>query len=121
MTFQVDFPFRVGPRGRTGTTGYAEHVRDMVEQLLFTTPGERVNRPELGCLLADMVFETNGTEQAAAVQSSAMGALERWLGDVILVDSLTATPIDSTLRVVVSYRLLATGEERTDTLVRETP
>jgi uncharacterized protein len=121
MSLRIDFPWSVGPRGRTAETTYAEHVRDLVEQVLFTVPGERVELPDFGCLLADLVFEPNSPERAAAVQSSASGALGRWLGDVISVDSLTATTSDSTLEVTVSYRLLATGENRTDTFTEEVP
>lgn len=121
MSLQIDFPFSVGPRGRTAETSYDEHVRDMIEQLLFTVPGERVERPDFGCLLADMVFEPNSPERAAAVQASAQGALARWLGDVIAVESLTATATDSTLEVTVAYRVLPSDQNRTDTFIRELP
>lgn len=120
MSLEIDFPWSIGPRGGTAETTYIEHVRDMIEQVLFTVPGERVERPEFGCLLADMVFEPNSPERAAAVQSSALGALERWLGDEIAVNAVTATATDSTLEVVVAYRLLDTNAERTDTFTLET-
>ena len=74
MNLYPDFPWSVDPRGRTAETTYAEHVRDMIEQVLFTTPGERVELPDFGCRLADLVFEPNSPELAAAVQSSASGA-----------------------------------------------
>ena len=82
----------------------------MIEQLLFTRPGERVNRPDFGCGLLDLVFEPNSPELAAALQVSAEGALARWLGDVITVDELTVSAEDATLRIVVRYTLLASGE-----------
>jgi uncharacterized protein len=107
----IDFPFHLDARGRTADTDYPDHVRDMVEQLLFTRPGERVNRPDFGCGLLDLVFEPNSPELAAALQVSAEGALQRWLGDVITVDSLTVTADDATLHVDVRYVLLATGEQ----------
>ena len=118
MTRDIDFPWSVDDRGRTAQAAYDDHVRDMIEQVLFTVPGERVMLPEFGCLLADLVFEPTGPELALAVQSSASGALGRWLGDVIAVESLTATSTDSTLEVTVSYRLLATGDERTATFAQ---
>jgi uncharacterized protein len=121
MTRQIAFPWSVDDQGRTADATYADHVRDMVEQVLFTVPGERVELPEFGCLLADLVFEPAGPELAMAVQSSASGALGRWLGDLIAVESLTADTTDSTLTVTVSYRLLGTGEERTDTFIRGVP
>lgn len=121
MNLILDFPWSVGPRGRTAETTYAEHVRDLVEQVLFTVPGERVELPDFGCLLADMVFEPGSPERAAAVQSSASGALGRWLGDVIAVDSLTATATDATLEVTVAYRLLPNGQQRTETFIQGGP
>ena len=116
---QIAFPWAVDGRGRTAEAAYADHVRQMIEQVLFTVPGERVELPDFGCLLADLVFEPTGPELALAVQSSASGALGRWLGDVIAVESLTASSTDSTLDVTVAYRLLATGEDRIETFAME--
>lgn len=112
----IDFPFHIGPRGRIADTGYAAHVLDLIEQLLFTTPGERVMRPDFGVGLLDLVFEPNSPELAAALQVSAEGALQRWLGDLIKVDSLVVTAEESTLRIEIAYVLLATGERRQDVL-----
>jgi uncharacterized protein len=110
MRIDVDFPFHVDGRGRAAATGYADHVRDMIEQLLFTTPGERVNRPDFGCGLLDLVFGPNSPELAAALQVAVAAALQRWLGDVIAVESLEVTSEDATLRVSLRYLLIATGE-----------
>ncbi|GAA2015059.1 GPW/gp25 family protein [Catenulispora yoronensis] len=112
----IDFPFRIDARGRTAAAAYPDHVRQMIEQVLFTTPGERVNRPDFGCGLLDLVFEPDSVELAAALQVSAAGALHRWLGDVIVVDSLQVEAEDSTLRIEVRYLLVATGEVRTDVI-----
>lgn len=112
----IGFPLRIDGRGRIGAAGYAGHVRDMIEQLLFTTPGERVEQPDLGCGLADLVFTPNSPELAAAVQASAQGALQRWLGDVITVDSLTVTADDATLSITVNYQITATGVRASDTI-----
>lgn len=106
----IDFPFHVDGRGRTASTGHADHVRDMIKQLLFTTPGERVNRPDFGCGLLDLVFGPNSPELAAALQVAVQAALQRWLGDVIAVEALDVTAEDSTLRVTLRYLLIATGE-----------
>ncbi|WP_158892943.1 GPW/gp25 family protein [Amycolatopsis anabasis] len=118
---QIDFPFHVDPRGRSADTGYPDHVLDLIEQLLFTTPGERVNRPDFGCGLLDLVFEPNSPELAAALQVSAEGALQRWLGDVLRVESLEVTAEESTLRIELRYVLLATGEHRHDVLEGSVP
>ena len=116
IAMDIDFPFHIDARGRTAAAGFPDHVREMIEQLLFTTPGERVNRPDFGCGLLDLVFEPNSVELAAALQVSAQSALQRWLGDLIAVDSLQVAAEDRTLRIEVRYVLLATGEVRTDVI-----
>jgi uncharacterized protein len=113
----VDFPFTIDDRGRTAVTAYAEHVRDMIEELVLTSPGDRVNRPDFGSGLMQMVFEPNSPEVAAALQLTIHAALQRWLGDVIEPAEVVVESIDGTLRVSVSYALLRTGEQRTDTFV----
>ena len=112
----IGFPLQIDKRGRIGAAGYASHVRDMIEQLLFTTPGERVEQPDLGCGIADLVFTPNSPELAAAVQASVQGALQRWLGDVITVDSLTVSADDATLSITVNYLITATGAQASDTI-----
>ena len=99
----IDFPFHFDGRGRTAVTGYDEHVRDMIEQLLFTNPGERVNRPDFGSGLLQMVFAPNSPELAAALQFTIQAALQRWLGDVIELQGLEVTNEDSTLRILIQY------------------
>jgi len=114
----VDFPFHFDSRGRTATTDAADHIRDLIEQLLFTSPGERVNRPDFGSGLLRMVFEPNSPELAAALQFSIQGALQRYLADIIEVRSLEVRSEDSTLRVTVQYAIRRTGEQRQDTFER---
>jgi phage baseplate assembly protein W len=113
-----DFPFHFGALGRTATTDGDEHVRDMIEQLLFTSPGERVNRPDFGSGLLQLVFAPNSPELAAALQFTVQAALQRWLGDVIEVQALEVTSVDSSLRVVVRYAVRRNGEVRTETFER---
>jgi phage baseplate assembly protein W len=99
----IDFPFHFDGRGRTAITNYDEHVRDMIEQLLFTNPGERVNRPDFGSGLLQMVFAPNSPELAAALQFTIQASLQRWLGDVIELRGLEVTSEDSTLRILIQY------------------
>ena len=110
----IDFPLHLDRRGRTAVTDYADHVRDMVEQLLLTRPGERVNRPDLGCGLLDLLFAPNSPELAAATALTAQAALQRFLGDVLTVSAIEATADDGALRIAISYVITATGEERTE-------
>ncbi|MEP7012884.1 MAG: GPW/gp25 family protein [Acidobacteriota bacterium] len=114
----IDYPFHCDRLGRTATTGYDDHVRDMIEQLLFTNPGERVNRPDFGSGLLQLVFAPNSPELAAALQFTIQASLQRWLGDVIQVQALEVTSRDSTLYVVLQYVVLRTGETRVDTFER---
>ena len=116
----IDYPFHFDHRGRTATTDYADHVRDMIEQLLFTNPGERVNRPDFGSGLLQLVFEPNSPELAEAIKFTVQAALDRWLGDLIEVESLEVTTTDATLRVELVYVLRATGERQTEIFERST-
>jgi hypothetical protein len=117
----IDFPYHFDGRGRTAATDDNDHIRDMIEQLLFTSPGERVNRPDFGSGLLQMVFAPNSPELAAALQYTTQAALQRYLGDVIDLQTLEVTAQDSTLSVVVKYVVKATGDARTENFVRSAP
>jgi phage baseplate assembly protein W len=116
-----DFPFHFDALGRTAATGGVggdDHIRDMIEQLLFTSPGERVNRPDFGSGLLQLVFAPNSPELAAALQFTVQAALQRFLGDVIEVQSLAVSSVDASLAVVVRYSVRQSGEVRTETFER---
>lgn len=108
----IDFPYHFDPRGRTAVADYNDHIRDMIEQVLFTLPGERVNRPTFGCGLMQLVFQPNSDELAAATQMLVQGALQQWLGDLIQVNEVTVEHIDSTLKITVKYVILKNQERR---------
>ena len=110
----IDFPFRFDASGRTAGTDDADHVRDMIEQLLLTRPGERVHRPDFGSGLLHAVFEPNSPELAKALEFTTRAALQRWLGDVIEVRALDFTADDARLQVTLIYLVRSTGEQRTD-------
>jgi len=107
----VAYPLRFDGSGRTATADRDRHIRDMIEQVLFTAPGERVNRPMLGCGLLQLVFEPNSDELAATTQYLVQSALQQWLGDVIEVRSVTVGATDSRLDVNVVYVVVGTEEE----------
>jgi phage baseplate assembly protein W len=115
----VDFPLTVDGRGRTATTDDDDHIRDMIEQLLFTSAGERLNRPDFGSGLLQLVFAPNSPELAAALQFGMQAAIQQWLGDVIEVAELDVVADDAKLRIDLAYRIRISGEERTTTIVRE--
>lgn len=99
----VDYPWNIDGRGRTAATDPDDHVRDLIEQVLFTSPGERVMRPDFGAGLLAMVFEPGGEAVAATAQFLVQSALERILADVIAVQQVAVEAVDSALLVTVSY------------------
>ena len=101
----IDFPFHFNSRGQTATSSRDDHIRDMIELLLFTDPGERVNRPEFGSGLRQLIFAPNSPELATALKQSMQGALQLWLGDIIDLEELEVTSEDSQVRILVSYRV----------------
>jgi hypothetical protein len=106
----LDYPLGIDGRGRIAGTALEDHVRDMIYQVLFTNPGERVNRPDFGCGLLQMVFLPNSEALATATQFLVHGALQRWLGDVIKVLLVRIAAEDERLVVEIRYTLLDTGE-----------
>jgi uncharacterized protein len=100
---QVDYPFHFDERGNTASVDEEAHIRDLIEQVLFTNPGERVNRPTFGSGLLQLVFAPNSDTLAAATQMSVQGALQQWLGDRIAVEAVEVNNVDSTLEVKVQY------------------
>lgn len=117
----IDFPLHFDGRGRTASTDDDDHIRDMIEQLLFTNPGERVNRPDFGSGLLQLVFAPNSAELAAALQFTLQAALQRYLGDVIDLQAVEASAQDSTLSVSVTYAIRRTQASRTETFQRTLP
>jgi len=118
VTLNVGFPLQADVYGRTMRVGVEEHVRDLIEQVLFTSPGERVNRPDFGSGLLTLVFAPNGSQLAAAAQMAAQAALVRWLGDVIEVQAVDAESVESQLTVTVRYVIRKTQQAQVATFRR---
>jgi phage baseplate assembly protein W len=112
----VNFPYQFDGRGRTEDPA-DDYVRQLVEQVLFTSPGERVNLPDFGSGLLQLTFAPNSMEMAAATQFTVQAALQKWLSGYIRVQSVSATAQESTLTVTVSYSLLSTGVSQVQTFV----
>jgi phage baseplate assembly protein W len=115
---QLAFPLQFDAGRRTAATDDARHVRDLVEQVLFTVPGERVNRPDFGCGLLDLVFAGNDAVLATASQFTVQGALQRWLGELIAVDDVAVENVEALLRITVSYQVRRSGERRVERFER---
>jgi uncharacterized protein len=100
----VDYPYHHDRRGRTASPETQDaHIRDLIEQVLFTSPGERVNRPDFGSGLMQLVFQPNSIEVAAATEFLVQSSLQQWLGELIVVESVAVESDDSALRVTVQY------------------
>jgi phage baseplate assembly protein W len=116
---QIDYPYHFDGRGRTAQTGADEHIRDLIDQVLFTTPGERVNRPTFGSGVMQLIFAPNNDALATATQVTVQGALQQWLGELILVEAVDVENDDATLRVQVRYIARRSQERRVAQFVRE--
>lgn len=116
---QIDYPFHLDSRGRTAATDQDDHIRDLVEQVLFTAPGERVNRPDFGSGLMQLVFAPNSDELATATEYLVQGALQQWLGDLIRVEAVQVESEESTLQITVQYVVLRNQQRQTAQFSRE--
>jgi uncharacterized protein len=109
----VGFPLRLDLRGRTTLADDEDYLKGLIEQVLFTGPGERVNRPDFGSGVARLVFAPSGDSLAESTQALVHGALQQWLGELIRVESVRVTAVDARLEVVVDYLPLhATSPEQ---------
>jgi len=109
----IDAALHFDRRGRMAEVDDEAHVRQMIEQLLFTNPGERVNRPDVGSGLQQLVFAPNSVELAATVQFITQALLQQYLGDLIDVGAIDVTGDESALVVSVSYAIRRTGRPAT--------
>jgi hypothetical protein len=117
-TMNLAFPYGFDSTGRTAQSpSVAQHVADMIELILFTSPGERVNRPTFGSGTAQLVFAPNSDVLAAAQQQAIQSGLQQWLSDLIRVQSVTVITQDSTLLVTVVYILVSNQQQQSQQFV----
>lgn len=116
----INFPFQFDNRGRTAIADDNKHIRNLIEQFLFTNPGERVNRPDFGSGLLQLVFAPNSPELASTLQFTVQAGLQQWLGDLIEVQELDISNEDATLRVSLTYKIRRTQEITAATFTRST-
>jgi hypothetical protein len=114
----IDYPYHFDPGGRTAAAGDDDHIRDLIEQVLFTSPGERVNRPTFGSGLNQLVFAPNSPELAAATQFLVQSSLQQWLVDLIQVEAVLVDSTDSTLEVSVQYVVRSSQQRQTAQFAR---
>ena len=116
---RLAFPFGPTPLGRSDVVDYGSdaHVRQLLELLIFTVPGERVMRPELGSPVRQMVFGPLGGPTSLALEAALQATVQQWLGHVLTLVDLTVTVLeeDAALEVSVTYetaRTRTTGQVR---------
>jgi uncharacterized protein len=112
----VNFPYQFDGLGRT-MDPLQNYVRQLVEQVLFTSPGERVNLPDFGSGLLQLPFAPNSVEMAAATQFTVQAALQKWLSSYIKVQSVVASAQEAALTVTVTYIPLGTDVTQVQTFV----
>ena len=117
----VAYPFQIDGGGRTVLAPRDDHVSQLIEQLLFTTPGERVNRPAFGTALRQLVFAPNSPEVAAATQFLIQGSLQQYLGDLIAVERIDVESQDAMLLVTIVYTVRRTQERQSATFAAPGP
>lgn len=115
---QFSYPFRIDKNGRTATANDEEHIRQLIEQVLFTAQGERVNRPTFGSGINQLLFAPNSDELATATQFLIQGALQQWLGDLIIVESVDVRSEESTLAVSIQYIVRRDQQRHVQTFMR---
>jgi phage baseplate assembly protein W len=107
------FPFRIGGARQAERAGYEAHVKQMIRQVLLTSPGERADLPEFGCGLRALIFAPNSDALAATTQMLVQQALARWLAEHIRVERVEVPPPslaaeENQLVVIIDYRLVQT-------------
>ena len=115
---QVGYPYGFDTRGRTASASEEQHVRDLIEQVLFTLVGERVNRPTFGSNVMQLVFAPASDELATVTQFLVQGAMQQWVGDLVHLDSVDVALLEAEIEVTVVYRLRRTGMQETATFSR---
>jgi phage baseplate assembly protein W len=120
MSRSLTFPFAIGDLGTPQASGRQRALREQIEQILFTLPGERVNRPRFGCGVQRLVFSGASAESAASAEYIISVNLREFMGESITVDAVrvTADPDQATLFIDVLYTVRETGEERADSFRR---
>lgn len=108
----IAYPLTINHTGLLGAASLEEHIEQMMEQVLFTLPGERVNRPDFGIGLASLVFSATTTEVISAMQLLIQAALQQWLGYLIQVQAVQVGSDEATLNILISYQIKSTQQQK---------
>lgn len=99
----LKLPFGLTAEGATATTDEDGVIRQRLEQILFTSPGERVMLPEFGCGLRDLVFAGNNEVLAAATEFTVAKALQAHMGTQVMINAVDVVNQDEKLFVEIVY------------------
>src|SRR5271170_4787897 len=113
----VKYPYGFDSSGRTAQTDLPGHISDMIEEILLTSPGERVNQPTFGCGVMQLVFAPNSDALAGAQQKVIQASLQQWLSDLIRVNAVYVTAQDSTLLITITYTIIQSQQQQTQQYV----
>ena len=110
----IAYPFAIDTGfGQLATEDdFAEHVEQLIKQVLLTNPGERINRPDFGCGIRRMLFAPNSQESASLAQVTIFQALEKWLGSLISVNKVEVAAENELLKIHITYLLKVRKERR---------
>jgi phage baseplate assembly protein W len=111
----LDYPFGVSGKGTPNTTNASDHLRDLILQVLFTNPGERVNLPEFGAGIQRLVFAPNSDTLRTSTQFLISTNLQRWLGDRINVEQVNVSSepgFEEQVTIEVIYTLKQTQQQQ---------
>ncbi len=100
---RIDYPFQFDGRGRTGQSNEDEYIRELIEQVLLTAPGERVMRPTFGSGVRQLLFGAASPEVATATQYLVQSSLQQWLADLITVEAVDVQAREGALLINVQY------------------
>ena len=114
-----NFPFKIDDNGRSSVTNEERHIKNLIEQILFTSPGERVNRPNFGSALNQIIFEPNSDIFGISIDTLIQSSLNLWLDHLIIVESVNVENKDSTLEVTVKYKISKNQRTNVTTFRRE--
>lgn len=115
----INYPWRIDGRGRVAQATEEAHIRQLIEQIIFTTPGERVNRPDFGTGVMQLVFAPNSEELATATEFMIQGALQQWLGELIQVEAVRVKSEEAILDVTIQYLIRRNQERQVAQISRE--
>jgi phage baseplate assembly protein W len=118
MPRALSFPFQVGDTGIPRVSGPGGILREQLELLLFTLPGERLRRPAFGCGVQRLVFEGASAEVVAAAEHTIRRGVRAEMDDLLVLDAVRVRADGPTLRIDILYTVRATGEERAESFRR---